>query len=136
MRQKRKKKISWNHLPPNKTNPTYKTPMSGKKTKTKTAYQKRFEVAVDRKTGHHLEINDYPTLWLSTGLPDGNGEICACGKKHLKYVFKVQNIKNGNTLNVGSTCVKHFGLKTLTDDAQSHWKISKIIEAMGQVSPC
>lgn len=92
--------------------------MNGKKpSDKKSAYQKRLETAVDKNSGRHLEINDYPTIWLAVGLPNGSGDTCACGKKHIKYVFRVENIRNGKSLNVGSTCVKHFGLKTLTDDA-------------------
>ncbi len=106
MRQKRKK-IFLRRMKYNKTHQVIKT---GKKT----AYQRRLQAAVDEKGGEHLEERQYPSFWIAAGVPNGNGDICACGKKDLSDVFMVKHIHNGNTLHVGSSCLNKFGLKQLT----------------------
>ncbi len=84
----------------------------------KTAHQRRKSTAVDEKSGKHLEPDEWPKEWIAAGTPNGNGDSCVCGKKHLSYVYGVRHIHNGNTLNVGSSCLNDFGLKQLTPAGQ------------------
>ena len=42
-------------------------------------------------------------------IDDSLTESCVCGKEHLRYLFTIRNIKNGNELYpIGSTCINKF----------------------------
>ena len=46
-----------------------------------------------------------------------NDEICeVCGKKHIKYVFNITNIKTTISLKVGSECITKFPIKVQKSD--------------------
>jgi hypothetical protein len=46
-----------------------------------------------------------------------NDEICeVCGKKHIKYIFNITNIKTNISLKVGSECITKFPIKVQKTD--------------------
>lgn len=47
--------------------------------------------------------------WDFVGMRKGDGkDSCICGKTHIHYLCKLQNMSNLNTVIVGNCCVKQF----------------------------
>ncbi|MGB7606102.1 MAG: hypothetical protein WBL93_11590 [Lutisporaceae bacterium] len=58
---------------------------------------------------------------------------CICGKEELRYLFTIQNAKNGNTLYpIGSSCIKKFEREDLNEKASIQEKLFKLYHAIIQ----
>jgi hypothetical protein len=56
---------------------------------------------------------------------------CICGKEDLKYLFTIQNTKNGNTLYpIGSSCIKKFERNDLNEDVSIKEQLFKLLHAI------
>lgn len=60
----------------------------------------------------------------------GDG-TCICGQKHLQYLFRIRNRKNGRELfPVGSECIKKFNNETAIDTAVRMQELLTIAEKL------
>lgn len=56
---------------------------------------------------------------------------CVCGKENLRYLFTIQNSKNGNTLfPIGSSCIKKFGRSDLSEETGVLEKLFQLYHAI------
>lgn len=56
---------------------------------------------------------------------------CVCGKEELRYLFTIQNTRNGNTLYpIGSSCIKKFERDDLNDDVSIKEQLFRLLHAI------
>ena len=64
-------------------------------------------------------------------IDDSLTESCVCGKEHLKYLFTIRNIKNGNELYpIGSTCINKFDRDDLDYEVSVYEDMFRLIRAV------
>ena len=58
-------------------------------------------------------------------------ESCICGKEHLRYLFTIENQRNGNKLYpIGSCCIKKFGRNDLKLEVDCKEQLFKLLHAV------
>lgn len=56
---------------------------------------------------------------------------CVCGHQQLRYLFTIENGRNGNALfPIGSVCIKQFGRQDLDDEAAIREKLFQLLHAV------
>ncbi len=56
---------------------------------------------------------------------------CICGKEDLRYLFRIRNYINGNTLfPIGSSCIRKFNRKDLNEEVNVKEKLFKLFHAI------
>lgn len=56
---------------------------------------------------------------------------CVCGKENLRYLYRIENLQNGNNLfPIGSSCIKKFNRKDLNDFTNINESMFKLLRAM------
>lgn len=60
-------------------------------------------------------------------------EECICGKENIKYLYKIRNRINGNTLfPIGSSCIKKFNRNDLNEEASVREGLFKLLHAVDE----
>lgn len=64
-------------------------------------------------------------------IDDSLSESCVCGKEHLKYLFTIRNINNGNELfPIGSTCINKFERDDLNAEISVYEDMFQLVRAV------
>ena len=64
-------------------------------------------------------------------IDDSLTESCVCGKEHLRYLFTIRNIKNGNELYpIGSKCINKFDRDDLDYEVSVYEDMFRLIRAV------
>lgn len=77
--------------------------------------------------------NDAVLEWDITGWDEDISQktSCLCGKEHLRYLFTITNLENGNQLDpIGSQCIKKFGRSDLNETTSIFEDLFKLQEAI------
>jgi len=62
---------------------------------------------------------------------DSNDSSCVCGKENIKYLYRIENINNGNEVfPIGSTCIKKFGREDLNEKTSISEKMFQLLHAI------
>jgi hypothetical protein len=69
--------------------------------------------------------------WKCVGVKEGDGNECLCGHFIINEYF-IQNKKSNKTLVVGSSCVKKFNVKEMTDYVKQEEKRKKQLKKQQQ----
>lgn len=68
---------------------------------------------------------------VSSEEDDEAQSICVCGKENLRYLYTIQNVKNGNILfPIGSTCIKKFGRGDLDQEIAAYEDMFRLLRAV------
>lgn len=60
-------------------------------------------------------------------------EECICGKENIKYLYRIRNIINGNTLfPIGSSCIKKFNRTDLNEEASVREGMFRLLHAVNE----
>ena len=56
---------------------------------------------------------------------------CICLHPNLRYIYTIQNVKNGNILTpIGDICINHFNNNAMTNDANNYLALYRLCQAI------
>lgn len=60
-------------------------------------------------------------------------EECICGKENIKYLYRIRNVINGNTLfPIGSSCIKKFNRTDLKEEVSVREGMFRLLHAVDE----
>lgn len=94
-------------------------------------YNQLFKTVIDKSNKKTWEEAVQEWQIVDSDEDESCESSCVCGKENIRYLFKIENLLNGNTIfPIGSSCIKKFQRHDLNEKTSVEIQFYKLLKAV------